>query len=368
MNAQPVIENPSAVAPELVGRSAHLGAFMSRFETSSWGAPIVVSGATGMGKTTLLRAFEAVAREAGWRVISETPVKGLTERMSGTYLPALYENLAESESGLFEKLPLAEQITTIAEKLQATERGLLITIDRYEKFATSSVRELLTACRAAAERRLPVLVVISGRVGEVREFAQPENGEEQGAEHLPVCTLTRPQTEHALKGAIQQRHGEGSDGGEDYLRSVCELTCEQLASATQATAGYPYMIGLVAERIAESLMHHASREYLPYECFERALNAAHESLGLRVLDPLLEQMSAGDRAFVEAMAQDDGPSKMSDIATRLQKNAQYVGVYRNRLVESQIIRPASYGKVTFAIEHLREHLRTAVSFGADNEF
>ena len=366
MNAQPVIENPSAVTPELVGRSAHLGAFMSRFETSCWGGPIVVSGATGMGKTTLLRAFEAVAREAGWRVISETPVKGLAERMSGTYLPALYENLAESESGLFEKLPLEEQITTIAEKLQATERGLLITIDRYEKFSASSVRELLSACRAATHRRLPVLVVISGRVGEVREFAQP-GGECQGAEHLSVCSLNRSQAEHALRDAIQ-RHGEGSNESGECLRPTCELTCEQLASATNATAGYPYMIRLVAERIAESLLHHTTGEHLPYECFDRALAAAHDSLGWRVLDPLLEQMSAGDRAFVEAMAQDDGPSKMSDIATRLQKNAQYVGVYRNRLVEAQIIRPASYGKVTFAIEHLREHLRATASIGADNEF
>lgn len=56
------------------------------------------------------------------------------------------------------------------------------------------------------------------------------------------------------------------------------------------------------------------------------------------------------------MAQDCGPSKGSDIASRMDKSPQFVSVYRPRLIAAGLIEPARHGTVRFAIPHLREYL------------
>ena len=168
-----------------------------------------------------------------------------------------------------------------------------------------------------------------------------------------VCALTREQTESVLRQALEScsaiRHGSLSES--------------LLSRACLATKGHPYMVYLVAE----ALRQQAQGELSEAEVVS-GIASAQEKLGASVLEPLLSKLSAGDRAFLEAMAQDESPSKMSDISARLGKNPQYAGVYRNRLLESQIIRSASYGKVTFAIPHLREYLRALSVRRAEDSF
>lgn len=343
---QQTTDERGAIKAGLVGRDLQLDAFKSRFESSAQLAPVIISGPAGIGKTSLIKAFEAIARDAGWRVVSDTATKGVSERMRGTYLPAIQEMLAGKECARFERKTLAEQLVHVAENLTAIEKGLLITIDHLGKSAAHHVSELVEAVMRAQERKLPVQLAIAGRTAEIRDFLNaPTMHQLNEAEHFELRALSLEQTEQALR--FQLESCPALSNGADSLDT------QFFSRACRATHGYPFMVQLVGEAIR----HRATENITDHE-FTTGLASAQEKLGSLVLNPLLSKLSAGDRAFLEAMAEDDGPSKMSDISARLGKNPQYAGVYRNRLVESQIIRASSYGKVTFVIPHLREYLRS----------
>jgi hypothetical protein len=48
---------------------------------------------------------------------------------------------------------------------------------------------------------------------------------------------------------------------------------------------------------------------------------------------------------------------MSDIAARLDVDANYASQYRLRLIATELIAPAGHGRVDFTMPYLREYLR-----------
>lgn len=90
---------------------------------------------------------------------------------------------------------------------------------------------------------------------------------------------------------------------------------------------------------------------------ESGAEAAKIRLGGTVHEPAIENLSEVDRTYLLAMAQDEGPSRTSDIAQRLDKDVQYAGRYRERLIQSGIIFASSYGYVDFTIPYLRQWLQ-----------
>lgn len=82
-----------------------------------------------------------------------------------------------------------------------------------------------------------------------------------------------------------------------------------------------------------------------------------QSLGETVHEPAVEDLSAVDRTFLLAMAQDTGPSRMKDICQRINRNSQYVNQYRQRLMDAGVIAESVYGYVDFTIPYLRNWLQ-----------
>lgn len=355
-NAQQTQQEQGSLAASLVGRESQLAAFTSLLHETNSSNFTVISGSAGIGKTTLLKACEGVARNAGWRVVSDIPLKGLSDRMRGTYLPALHESLTDQGQGQesFGKESLAAQVESLAEVLRLKGTGLLLTLDAVDRSCLPRLENLVAALVHAQKKGLPVQLLMAGRTAEMREILESSVMLPLGSPlRFDVCALTREQTESVLRQALESCPAIRHDSLSESL----------LSRACLATKGHPYMVYLVAE----ALRQQAQGELSEAEVVS-GIASAQEKLGASVLEPLLSKLSAGDRAFLEAMAQDESPSKMSDISARLGKNPQYAGVYRNRLLESQIIRSASYGKVTFAIPHLREYLRALSVRRAEDSF
>ena len=124
--------------------------------------------------------------------------------------------------------------------------------------------------------------------------------------------------------------------------------------AAEATDGYPFLIQLIGYHIWRL---HPSDEEVSAEDVDVGILAARRRLGSLVVEPSLADLSNVDRTFLLAMAQDDGPSRMIDIATRLNCDANYAGQYRLRLLAAELIESAGHGAVTFALPYLREYLR-----------
>ena len=56
-----------------------------------------------------------------------------------------------------------------------------------------------------------------------------------------------------------------------------------------------------------------------------------------------------------AMAVDDGPSRMADIAARLTADANHASQYRLRLIAADMIRPYGHGHGNYTLPYLRDH-------------
>jgi hypothetical protein len=111
---------------------------------------------------------------------------------------------------------------------------------------------------------------------------------------------------------------------------------------------------------------HPERTEITVTDARAGVELARDRLGTLVHEPALSAASETDRSFLLAMAQDDGPVRMADIAERLGVNANYASQYRRRLLAAELIEPVGTGKVDFALPYLREYLR-ATATGSDHD-
>jgi hypothetical protein len=85
--------------------------------------------------------------------------------------------------------------------------------------------------------------------------------------------------------------------------------------------------------------------------------AARRRLGQLAHALALIEASDVHKSFLLAIAQDEGPSPIGDIAKRLNVDSNYAGQYRLRLIALELLSPAGYGRVQFALPYLRDYLR-----------
>lgn len=74
--------------------------------------------------------------------------------------------------------------------------------------------------------------------------------------------------------------------------------------------------------------------------------------------PLLDGLTTARRTFAGAMAADyPEPARTSDIGARVRRSSSWVSKYRASLIKEQVIEPAGYGMVRFAVPHLGDYLK-----------
>lgn len=133
-----------------------------------------------------------------------------------------------------------------------------------------------------------------------------------------------------------------------------EITPADLERAARATHGYPFLIQLVGHRI---WLQHPRATEITSDDVTAGIEQATRRLTALVHEPATTGLSEIDRAYLVAMAIDgDGPSRTGQVAARLNVEAQYAGVYRDRLIGHGIIESAGHGLVRLTIPYLGQHL------------
>lgn len=157
-----------------------------------------------------------------------------------------------------------------------------------------------------------------------------------------------------------------------FALSGMPIDGEALDLATNATEGYPFMIQLVGYNIwrvarkeqrrpdetnngngintefepsGPAKSKHSEGQSKPTVSVEAAKTGVRDALarlGDTVHSPELDGLSAVDRTYLLAMAQDDGPSSTSVVAERMHKSAAYANTYRTRHLEAQVIKEAGF--------------------------
>ncbi|WP_240951146.1 ATP-binding protein [Bifidobacterium olomucense] len=249
-------------------------------------------------------------------------------------------------------LTLREAMEQRLDDLEKRGNGLLVTIDEAQAADRSDMVAIATAVQHLTSEDRNLAFIFAGLPSmsskwlndDVMTFlrrAQPER-----LSDVPLIEVS-----HALADTFQQT-GMTLDG-------------EPLRIATQATAGYPFMIQLVGYhiwRIAARNQKLTFNTTVTTEEAESGVQDALSRLGDTVHGPELDGLSPIDKTYLLAMAQDDGPSSTSAIAERMGKDVKYAGIYRTRLIEAQVIEEQGYGKVDFAIPYLREYLREHAAY------
>lgn len=223
--------------------------------------------------------------------------------------------------------------------------GLLITVDEIHTIDTDELEQL-----AAITQHL---------IREDRNIALVMAGIPQAVDQLLADNAQRPRVSTFLRRAEMVVLGKVDEAevADSFLQTARDADrawpAEIARECATATGGYPFMIQLVGYHTWRT----AQGTEITNEHAQRGIAVARRKIGQLVHAPALQDLSDVDKTILVAMAQDDGPSRSSDIAQRIGKNTSYVSVYKGRLERSGLIEVLPNGTLSFSTPELREYLR-----------
>lgn len=327
------------------------------------GRATLYTGARGTGKTVMLNEAADVARQRGWLVIEETASPGFVGRLVTEHLPAILAQLDPKQvrtrlTGATAPLGfggiewhtsdthmiaagLRNQLELACELLAGNGTGLLITLDEVHLRQNDEQREFFVTAQHLFRNDRELAIAAAGLPSAVSSLLNDH-----------VLTFLRRADRHTL----------GRVGLGEVARALVEtivgagrtIAPAVAKSAAEATGGYPFLIQLVGYSIWRQ---RPEAKAITAVDLERGVPAAMRRMGQLVHEPALADLSDVDRAFLLAMAEDDDVTKVSDIARRLGVDLNYTSVYRQRLIDAQMIEPAGRGLLRFTLPYLADYLR-----------
>lgn len=350
--------------PLLVGRGQLLADFAEALEDGI-GSParaLLITGTRGSGKTVLLNAYEDLALERGWVVISLTARPGLLTELKEERLPQVLHELGKNNSSKLNQIEvnlfgvggalgwseknkpiggLRSLLFEVADFSTEQGGGLLLTVDEAHRHALDDLRVLTQEIQHAFRQGKNVAFVAAGLPQAVHDLTHDEVLTFlRRAERITLGPVSAVEIEEALQ--------------EPAERMGKPFSSEALAHAVEGTGGYPFLIQSVGYESWRAARSFAS---IDRNSAEAGVVAARRRVGSLVHEPALAGISDVDKSFLVAMSRDDGPSRMSDIAERLGSTPQYANTYRSRLMSYELISSPRHGYVDFTIPYLREYLR-----------
>ncbi|RRD36719.1 ATP-binding protein [Leucobacter sp. OH2974_COT-288] len=365
-----------ATPPLLVGRQQEVADFELALDSGpgSHERVSLIVGARGSGKTVMLDRFALSAQQRGWLVFTETATSGFTERLKRRVVRELQREEKElggktltsfgieffslglyltwdTNPNIRDTYDLRDALTDLlqlqtvkAEQFNLEPSGVLITLDELHHRRNNEVIELGAITQHLVREDREIAVVMAGIPSAIKPLLAADRGKN------PVTFLRRANLIE-LEPIPQQEVMAGLQQPMQEAGIVWDSQALQYAAAE--CGGYPFMIQLIGSQAFRT----ATSKHVTMQLAETAVTTAKRRLNKLVHEPSLADLSDVDRAFLQAMAHDDGPSKISDIANRLGQSPQYTNNYRKRLIDAEMILTAGSGKVTFALPHLREYLR-----------
>lgn len=337
--------------PELIGRDAILDDFVDAIENGP-GAPerlVRVSGVRGAGKTVLLNAMGAIAREHGFLVIDVASNKGFCDRI----LEALTRGMAVSSVSVSPSVlgvqagsvQLARSPVSLGEAmLRASQRGgLFVTLDEIQDAPVEELRELGNEIQLLIRQGANVAFAFAGLPTAVDDAVGADALTFlQRAKHVELTRLADAEVAESLADTVWRA---GSELGEE----AAELM-------TRAAAGYPFMVQLVGYYTWQAAARRGVGAIGAADA-ERGIAVARENFDAMVIGPVLRRLPDRQVEYLVAMARcGEQPAPTAEVSRRMGLTTKGTSSYRKRLIDAAIIEGTGYGKVAFAIPYLREYL------------
>lgn len=365
---------PGYSKPPLVfgGHEQDLEELRQVFRTGDFGEnhTVLLSGLRGAGKTAMLYELREAALENGWMAIHDDAQRGLISRMMDTAIPELINKLTQTErkrlSGLgiwqfsaeFQvtdtarpgKPLLRNDLTALA--TMGSHRGVLITIDEVTsgRVRMQEVSRLAMEVSHAIGNRAPVMLVFAGIRVDLDALLDGDQTTFLRRSRMVDFRLLHPEAvRHVLVETAQR-------GGRSFEPEALDLLL-------RVSQGYPYLVQLLGDYAWRKT---PESDVISLEDARHAQRRGVDAVLTRVISRAYADLSDVDRQIVEAMAEDEGRSRVTDLAARLGKTTGYLNVYKKRLVDSGYIEAEGRHHVRFSLPYLRDYIRAMTRTGDDD--
>ena len=347
--------------PTLAGRDG----ILRRIATAMAAGPrhpdttLIITGARGTGKTVLLNAAERESRERGWAAIavsaSEEGGVSWNVSLAASDTARWPEQWRQQETGFGADVrgrrtaggsgrrTLRAALTDLADAALLQDAGVLVTVDELQAAASEDAQTFANAIQHVSRREQRPVMFIGAGLPDVEDTILADDGITffQRCRRAEIGPISDPDVRTALEQPVLDAGG--------WIESSA------LEAAVAAASGYPFMVQLIGFHAWEHAR--APEAGITADSMAKALKDAGDEMVRLVIMPVWKRLSDADRRFVEAMAVDDGESRVADIAARLGKLPTHVGVYRARLIRAGVIASSGHGRVRFVHEALRQWLR-----------
>lgn len=316
----------------------------------------LIYGNRGVGKTVFMNSVgEQIARDPAWLtihlIIGDNMVGRLAEmiyQQSTSKIKKLFDQLADINfaiGGLGLKFSLTDKQTSnyqlvlrkMLKILAKNHQKVLVMIDEAQE--VTGLVELASVYQVMISEGLPISIIMTGL---------PKNVQELQNNHVLTFLLRSgrislsPLNYYDIKAQYQQAL---------KVRDP-EVSAELVRQAALLSDGYAYAFQLLGY-----LLWNSPDKHLTLATLNNIQPEYQAQLSRNAYGKMLEELSVMDQQFVIAMAQaPDYPVSTSYLGAELQKKPGYIGMYRRRLMDSQLITPAGYGKLKFTLPLFKQFL------------
>lgn len=132
-------------------------------------------------------------------------------------------------------------------------------------------------------------------------------------------------------------------------RKIDPLASDQLSQAVQGYAYAFQTLGYYAWKLSEK------DQYVDEQVVEQAIELSKEDLFRNAYEKMYIDLSERDREFIDAIV-NQGVSDVSvnSIAKKMNKEKNYISMYRSRLIDDQLIAPVKHGYVKLTLPFFRD--------------
>lgn len=327
-------------------------------------------GVRGAGKTVMLNAVEDLARTRGWLTLSENAAPaGLLARLTRT-AAGLLSGLEDADperriKGVtaggfgveFELTPEIEAardlravLTALGDALAENGTGLIITLDELQSGDLGELREFGSILQHVTRREQRPVAFAGAALPQIEDTLLSDDAATflQRCSRYDIDRLEPRATTTAIVEPIEQRGAS--------------IDATAVEEAVAASSGYAFMVQLVGfhswKAAAEPTAGITAQEVAV------GIGEAERRIGRLVLSPTWRGLSEVDQRFLIAMARDDGESRLTEIAVRLEVDTKYAGVYRHRLINAGMIVTTGKGRIDFAHHATRDWLRNEAAYAS----
>ena len=345
----------------LVGRDGVLADFMEGLEHPE-GHPhraTIIKGQRGTGKTAILLEIAARAEQTDYVTVFVTANEKILDDILLLLIDKsekqlhLKKKVKSMSAGAFgfsfgftfsddahQNLGFRLKLTMIADTLEKHNKGILILVDEVQA-NSSQMRELAVTYQHLVGEGKNIAIAIAGLPGAISNVMHDDILTFLNRAHKVDLT---PLSLNDISLLYSERFAE--DGK--------SIETETLNFAVESTLGYPYLMQLIGYYI---LRYSKESDAITKEIAENAVINAKRDMVDSIHITCLKPLSDKDRAFLEAMSQDKGSSRIGDIQKRMGVSSAYAQQYRIRLIEAGVILSEQKGRVEYAIPYLGEYLR-----------